>query len=510
MSASLLEMSLVGKRDPYIPPQKVTHGLSTGTFIDSDKTWFFKKIQNAEVPALKLEDETRMEWLSQEFFRLLIPHQPETRLVVRRDYPIPTYYITTEAVPGYKQLPQHTPLCFGDGTYRGLGQALIISMFLEEVDLNNGNIGLDKNNRVIKLDGGWCFTANRRLEGKRYPASSFNLSTNAIEQSPIPVDFYTHNWLDYRYKGKNMPAPRIVRAALSSNPLYRAEVNEALLKIALLPDSFIERFVKTYMPDSGLRFLDSNAPVGEKGKTLATLIKERRDTLTRSALQNTSFQSYLSNSHADAHTEELIAHMRTFQTHGYVIGLTDGEADEMRHLVLAKREELRSIVTVSVPAPTPMAEPSKLRADAPPFVPRPPLEMRAYVALPGVYVPIWQTPAPPFPVYYLPARPMPGMFAPQVFGYTGAAPSYSQLPVAPTMPLFPITTHPVFNPLPPRAIVATVARVPMPSMVRPTAHQQRPHYKRDRFFPERIENPVDNIEPHSKESKVEDGPRYGY
>lgn len=206
-----------------------------------------------------------------------------------------THFILSEEVRGYHDLPQGQAANFANGTYRGLGQVVLGSMFLQEIDLKNGNLGLDENNRVIKIDGDWCFAAEKYHYG-------YNLTPRAIERLPYPHDFYTFNWLDLTISSIQFPTSTIVNPELSQAPQFRAEINQAMLKICLLPDSFIDKFVDAYMPAGGQRFID--------------LIKARREELQLSASQNLSFQAYLQSPQAIEDRKSLCDQMLSFRANG--------------------------------------------------------------------------------------------------------------------------------------------------------------------------------------------------
>ncbi|WP_133136539.1 hypothetical protein [Legionella rowbothamii] len=288
-------MVLKNVRDEFTPAATAhvtsnalfSHNVSRGTLNGSGKTWIKKEMPDPAV--------ARIEVLAQEFFRLIIPHQGETRLL--QDKSTGVHYILSEEVQGYRDLPLGEAHNFANGHYTGLGQALVGAMFLQEIDLKNGNIGLDAQGRVAKIDGDWCFA-----QGRYGDEDSYNITPEAIAQLPYPKDFYAFNWLDLISQGTALSASNIVAPSLSSSPQFRAEVNQALLMITLLPNSFIEHFVDAYIPAGGERYVD--------------LIKSRRGQLLASALQNTSFMDYL---HSEAALEDynsLIAHMDSFQANG--------------------------------------------------------------------------------------------------------------------------------------------------------------------------------------------------
>ena len=240
------------------------HKMSRGKLSDSTKNWFCKE---AETPAV-----AKLEVLAQEFFRLIIPHQPETRLAINKVSQV--HYVLSEEIEGYRKLPRGESRKFENGTYSGLGQAMVCALFLEEHDLKNGNIGLDAHNRVIKIDGDWSFASTQGID-----KAAFSLTEDGIAQLPYPMGIRAFNWLDYIQETMSYSTSQIVRPALSSNLAFRNEVNQALLKIVSLPDSFINHFVDQHISAGGKQYSD--------------LIQQRAHELRNICLQNKSFQAYL-------------------------------------------------------------------------------------------------------------------------------------------------------------------------------------------------------------------------
>ncbi|MBA3536768.1 MAG: hypothetical protein H0T84_09190 [Tatlockia sp.] len=264
---------------------KFSHIVSKGTLTGSNKTWFCKELED---PAT-----ARLELLVQEFFRLIIPHQPETLLACNHDTGV--YYILSEEVQGYRKLPLREEQKFFNGTYTGLGQAMSVAIFLQEIDFKNGNVCLDSDNRVIKIDGNCCFAGGRYSLGKK--VENFKLEPDTIDSLPFPKHYSWVNWLDM---DSNKTKSDIIDLLHSYSLSFRAEVNQAMLKICLLPDSFIESFIDLYMPASGQLFID--------------LIKCRREELQQSVLQNNSFKIYLTTANALSDAINILQQMKSFKS----------------------------------------------------------------------------------------------------------------------------------------------------------------------------------------------------
>ena len=303
--------------DPKVSsPTPFSHIVMRGKLKGTDKIWICKEISDP--------GKAKLEALAQEFFRLIIPHQPETRLA--RNPATGVHYILSEEVAGYKSLPKNEAHHFANGTITGLGQALLLAVFLEESDLKNGNIGLNNSNQVIKIDGDRCFSQLRRSE-------DFNLTHATIDALPYPTGFYANHWLDLITKGRKHKKSSIVSPELAQSEQFRAEVNQAILKICLLPDEFIKSFVDVYIPAGGDRFI--------------TLLKDRGELLRSSALVNPSFVDYIGTELAHTEAMSFLNHMKKFKAAGAKTIVVDEAHKNIEQDVLKKMQNLHFLTEES-------------------------------------------------------------------------------------------------------------------------------------------------------------------
>ena len=263
-----------------------SHTIFRGRLRGSTKTWICKEMPHAST--------ARIELLAQEFFRMLIPQQPETRIAYNSYTGV--HYIFSEEVAGFRELPPFEAYNFTNYTYTGLGQVLVVAMLLQETDLKIGNIGLNDRGMVIKIDGDHCFSSIRKQDGL------FNISSDTIANLPYAHDFYANNWLDFKREGKFFPRSSYVDEAVQRSQQFRTEVNQALLKICLLPDFFIECLVDAYIPAGGEIFAD--------------LLKNRRNLLRGCVLQDASFREYLTTPDSINSATNILLQMKTMIADG--------------------------------------------------------------------------------------------------------------------------------------------------------------------------------------------------
>ena len=188
------------------------------------------------------------ETIAQEFLRFMIPEQPKTRLTQENQ----TYYVLSKNAPEFNELfnLSKPALTFKaqNNELPGLGELAVLCLIIGEIDLKLANIGLS-NGRVIKIDGGCCFS----VPFFRYAF----LTTQDIENlpncpTPLTSSIRDFNWLDTRYDKAERPA--YFSAELQQNTNFRHEVNLALLKICTLTPQILKKFTTAYIPEENATY----------------------------------------------------------------------------------------------------------------------------------------------------------------------------------------------------------------------------------------------------------------
>lgn len=293
--SALMPASLIDIRSLNIIPGggkgAFSHVVKKGTLPGSTNVYFSKEMKEPRV--------ARLEILAQEFFRLIIPSQPETRIASNPH--LNTYYILSEEVSGYKNLPLNSHNQFINGLYPNLGRVMLLSVFLQEIDLKNGNICLNADNHVVKIDGDWCFAAIRDSSFAHYKK---DISPDLLKTLPFTVGYAAFNWLDIWKEGIAYSSSKVVNEHLANAPHFRNEINEAILKILLLPNQYLERFVDAYIP------------VGVEADVFINYLKERYQELKKVSLHNESFRAYLSSDAAKALVAPYAKYLKDFKANG--------------------------------------------------------------------------------------------------------------------------------------------------------------------------------------------------
>jgi hypothetical protein len=236
------------------------------------------------------------EIVAQEFFRLIIASQPKTRLATTgtRD----GTYILSKEVEGYQPLATMDKADFQQGItsgrYHGFGQVLVCSMVMKEKDLSVYNLGKDKNNNIIKIDGGGCLT---ELSAS---AKSSSFTSTDIDRLPYPNDYAT-NWLDLVNQGINSPVSEFVTPDLATNKLFREDVNIGIMRILSIPSELIKTFV-TSIVNNRMEAMKITEEI------LAQIAQ-----LEMAALNNTHFKSFMQTPVAQTSFEEHVKHLQSFK-----------------------------------------------------------------------------------------------------------------------------------------------------------------------------------------------------
>lgn len=252
------------------------------------------------------------EVIAQELFRLILPDHPKTRCVeeISPDNCV-HYYVAS------KEIKNINPFYFVDvhenyyqditsGKVNGLGAVQVISLWLNEIDFKAGNVVVNKEGNVIKLDGGQCF-ASIIKHIPFYGERMFDITSSDLESLPALTDYSPYHWLDFiTHDQEETTHEKIINPYSGllaiKNDGFKNEVNQAILRIILLPDEFIRYFVKNYVSKKNI------------SDQLINNINERKQQLQESAFTIKCFRTYLSGLEAFEEIGKYISYLKTFKT----------------------------------------------------------------------------------------------------------------------------------------------------------------------------------------------------
>lgn len=272
-----------------------------------DSLWYMKREPKCDQPVHEV--------IGQELFRLLLPNQPKTRLMLKRDIygKRDQLYILSKEIPGYRSFgrikPSELLTNILNEQYTGLGEVLVAALFLREGDLHLGNIGIDENGHVVKIDGGFIFNSNKK--------------TMAADIAALPMlsKSYPTNWIGInQWKEKLDKSELDPEAVLASEeirelPAFRREVNQMLLKICLLPNELIRRMIFSY-----------GAEVSDAEEMTAFLLQSKQE-IQVAALANADFITYAVSADAETEVKAYFTYLEAFKTIGKHYLLRDEEMD---------------------------------------------------------------------------------------------------------------------------------------------------------------------------------------
>ncbi len=353
------------------PIERKSHDVTIQRKVRKDnKDWFVKVVydKNFKDPnaPLNLSDATYIdiatrEVIAQELFRLYIPNQPKTRLVV--DHKNVIISVASEEVKNFTT-PYNLPnddMKNGilSGKYTGLGNLCVMALFLNEDDFKPGNVALS-NNQFIKIDGDWCF-GNLRLEN---PNRNDNIITEAvIADLPFVYNYEAYNWLNHRTAELLYESP-FLDFRMSNHSGFRQEVNEQILKVLLTPPELLKDFFQHY-----------NNPVAEKNNILAPALNflvGRQNQLLKSALDNASFLNYLESNEAKlvvSQFKDALANFKTSEKNFLITSKNKSEINTKIDLQFSHLEAVAAVNNLQKNQPTLLIPP-------PPSHPPPPIPQK--------------------------------------------------------------------------------------------------------------------------------------
>jgi hypothetical protein len=275
--------------------------------------WFKKLCEDKKIAGREV--------VAQEFYRLLMPWQPKTRIARDEDFNL---YVLSKGSDNSISLASCDSVVLRNellsGALKGYGKVSVASLFLNETDAKPGNMLVDTQGNLLKIDGDWCFS---RLRDSRFQDTSA-ITGEDIGRLPVVLDYEPYNWIDLYREGTVSskylldPETTIISRDLGKSPSFRQEVNEALLNILIMPRELLKTFVKSYIHD----------PVEVK---LLTREMENRYAQTFSAaMQDPSFKNYLQSAEAEKYLTQCSKLMSEFKTQGKTPLVTNSEGLKIR------------------------------------------------------------------------------------------------------------------------------------------------------------------------------------
>lgn len=226
------------------------------------------------------ETQARRAVIAQEWLRIILGgRQPKAEYLEAAPG---SYAVKIDNVPGFVHFKPHAVSEVKEkileGELKGLGQLLVACLFLNEVNLTLGSLGVSAN-QVVKIGTECVWKGDTPCKD----------SIEAIDLIVLPLlaNHFVKNWLDRVIDGHMPTWPILACKELKDNPQFMAEVNEGILRCLLLQDDFIKAIVREC----------TNSPYETQRISLELMLRKRD--LRKAAFNKVSFIEYLTSSAAE-------------------------------------------------------------------------------------------------------------------------------------------------------------------------------------------------------------------
>jgi len=309
------------------------------------KTQIFKKLSVPEKSETNLKQDLAnafIEVVAGEFFRLILPHsQPKTRLSYSpqlAEYGLLSSeiskFISLEYALAFKNKKEN-PKPFYFNRFKqymnhiGLGNLLIISVWLGEFDLKPDNLGWDmvRALQLYKIDHGCCLPAtwtkyrfNPNCEGYYPNVEGLQITNEVLKALPQPGPYQAFHWFHTLKEGKPTEGacefldPSSV-TVLQACQFFNGEMTSTLLKILLIDEGTINRFVSICkMQFLNIHDLDGslNDFINEVACDICLELNDRSIQLQTAAFENKSFLKFLETPAKEEIIDNFRAHLPNF------------------------------------------------------------------------------------------------------------------------------------------------------------------------------------------------------
>ncbi len=277
----------------------------------NQKKWYLKCLGENFTEAL-------IETIAQEFFRLILPYHPKTRIALASGSRF--CYVLSKEIdnfdPNFFLNPQNNERIIND-EITGLAATQVLALLLNEIDFKPCNVGV-ADGKVIKIDGDYCFASLNRKIKYYIEGKNNHITKTDLEALPMLVDYEPSNWLNLiawseetKQAEKNLPTA--ADQIINQMPAFKHELYQTILRIILLPDELIRFFTKSYIPDE---VLDSSNRVRNNFAILAETLITRKNQLAQVSYQIPAFNHYRLTNNAHEEILDYLQQLKEFKTLG--------------------------------------------------------------------------------------------------------------------------------------------------------------------------------------------------
>lgn len=282
----------------------------------SHKVYVLKKKKNQNNWYLKHLGENLteafIETIAQEFFRLILPYHPKTRIAIKEG--TKNYYVLSKEILNFDAnfflAPENNKRII-DKDVTGLAAAQVLALLLNEIDFKPCNVGVaDK--KVIKIDGGLCFARLNSNLNALFKGKNMDITQTDIEALPALIHYEPSNWLNLiKWNPKEKQAQKNLPTAedrtINKMPNFKHELYKTILRVILLSDNLIRFFTQSYTPD-GISHDYTNR--------ISNTLIARKHQLAQAAYQIPAFNDYRLSHSADEETLAYLEQLKKFKPIG--------------------------------------------------------------------------------------------------------------------------------------------------------------------------------------------------
>ncbi|WP_342146959.1 hypothetical protein [Rickettsiella endosymbiont of Aleochara curtula] len=299
----------------------------------SHQVYFLKKFKNGTSKSQwyakflgENKKEVILETLAQEFYRLILSQQPKTRWVCMPGNEAAIkqsseYYVISKEISDFDEhfflFPKKNKLIL-DNSITGLAATQVLALWLNEIDFKAGNVGVDGDGKVIKIDGGLSLIKLNPKFNNLHEGKNLDITKADLKTLPNLVNYEACNWLNQIHWNLNerraiKKEPTKLDKKIKKSTYYKNELYQTILRIISMPDELIQFFIQSYIanPSDITKF--------------SNFIIVRKQQLALAAEQISAFNKYRQSNPAREEIIDFLKYLRTFKTMRKFFLLTEFE-----------------------------------------------------------------------------------------------------------------------------------------------------------------------------------------
>ena len=147
------------------------------------------------------------------------------------------YYVLSKEIPKFKEffLSKENYKKISNNTITGLATIQVLALWLNEIDFKSGNVGIEKDGHIIKIDGGLGLIKLNPKFKHLYEGKNLNITQVDLEALPNLQIYEACNWLHYIHwdlqKGAIKEDPTLSDKKISRNSFFKQELYQTILRI---------------------------------------------------------------------------------------------------------------------------------------------------------------------------------------------------------------------------------------------------------------------------------------